>query len=189
MNTFLGFIHHLNWIDILLVAMAVRIIYIGAQSGFVSEFFKVLGLILTLFVSFQYFVPVAHIIRQMNLPEGVFLAAGFLLLWGVLALVCKLIRHGLFMFFTIQTISVVDKWGGALLAVARFFMTASMVLFVFLVTENKYLQTKIVDSVSGRYVVSVAPVIYKELSDRIVSRVFPGAEYNTAVRSTMKNIK
>jgi uncharacterized membrane protein required for colicin V production len=184
---FMHFIHSLNWVDIVVLGLAIRIIFIGMQTGIMSEFMKVLGLIVALFVSFQYYIIVGGFIKLGGkIPDGFFIAAGFLVIWGVVTVVFKFLRQGLFALFTVQTITALDKWGGVLLAVGRFILTASMVMFVFLVTGNEYLQTKTADAFSRPYFVDVAPRLYKGLSDKFVSRVAPDLKYNSAVRDTLK---
>jgi uncharacterized membrane protein required for colicin V production len=186
---FMNFIHSINWVDILLVALAVRIIYVGMHTGFVAEFFKVVGLFLTLFVSFQYYTLLADVLKVGNIPEWLVVTFSFSLICVLMTILCFLIRHGIFMLFTVQTVSAVDKWGGAVMSVGRFFITASLVTYAFLVTGNKYLQTKTMEAVSHKYVVFVAPEIYKSLSEGFVSRLLPNVKYNTAVRETLKDVK
>jgi uncharacterized membrane protein required for colicin V production len=184
---FMHFINTLNWVDIVILGLAIRIIFIGMQTGVMTEFIKVLGLILALFLSFQYYILIGGFLKiGGKIPDGFFLAGGFLVIWFVVTIIFMFLRQGLFILFTVQTITAVDKWGGAILAVGRFVLTASMVLFVFFVTGNEYLQTKAVDAFSCKYLVDVAPRLYKGMSDKFVSRVVPNMKYNSAVRETLK---
>jgi uncharacterized membrane protein required for colicin V production len=187
---FMHFIHSLNWVDILILAFAIRIIYIGMQTGFMTELFKTVGLILGLFASFQYYVLLGGMIKiPGKIPEGLFLAIVFVSIWILVTVIFKFLRQGFFMLFTVQTVSALDKWGGAILAVGRFALTASMVMYVFLVTGDNYLQTKTAEAFSRKYLVNIAPGFYQGLSEKFVSRVFPVVKYNSAVRETMKDLK
>ncbi len=186
---FMHFIKSLNWVDILMLALALRLVYIGLQTGIVTEIFKIFGLVLALFFSFQYFALVASVIKMVKIPEGIIFTVAFLVIWCFMELACMLIRQGLFMIFTIQAQSAVDKWGGAIIAVFRFFVTGSMVLFAFFLTGEKYLQTKASEAASSKYIVKVAPTIYQGLSDGFVSKIFPQEKYNTAVNDALKGIR
>jgi hypothetical protein len=187
---FMHFINSLNWVDILILAFAIRIIYIGMQIGFMTELFKVVGLVLALFCSFQYYILVGGMIKVYGkIPDGYYFVLGFLLIWIIITVIFKFLRQGFFLLFTVQTISTLDKWGGAIVAVGRFALTASMVMFILLVTGDEYLQTKTADAFSRKYLVNVAPRFYKGLSDKIVSKVIPVVKYNSAVRETMKDLK
>ena len=184
------FIHSLNWVDIVVLVLGIRIIYIGMRTGIMTEFIKFLGLVVALFASFQYYIVVGESIKiGGKIPESFFLAAGFLVIWGAVTLVFMFLRQGFFMLFTVQTVSALDKWGGAILAVGRFIVTASMVMFVLLVTGNEYLQTKTTEAFSRKYFVNVAPGLYHGLSTRFVSRVAPNVKYNSAVRDALKGVK
>jgi len=181
------FIHSLNWVDIVVLGLAIRIIFIGMQTGMMTEFMKLLGLIVALFISFQYYVLVGGFIKiGGKIPDGFLYAAGFLLIWAGVTLIFKFLRQGLFMLFTVQTITALDKWGGMALAIGRFVLTASLVMFVFLVTGDEYLQTKTSGAFTRKYFVYVAPQFYQGLSDKVVSRLFPDVKYNHSVRDTLK---
>jgi uncharacterized membrane protein required for colicin V production len=187
---FMHFINSLNWVDILILAFAIRIIYIGMQTGAFTELFKTLGLVLALFLSFQYYILVGGMIKVYGkIPDEYYFVFGFLLIWIIITVIFKFLRQGFFTLFTVQTISVLDKWGGAILAVGRFVLTASMVMYVLLVTGDNYLQTKTAEAFSRKYLVNVAPGFYKALSERFVSRLIPVVKYNSAVRETMKDLK
>jgi uncharacterized membrane protein required for colicin V production len=187
---FMHFINSLNWVDILILALAIRIVYVGIQTGFMTELFKVVGLVLALFTAFQFYVSAGGVVKVWDkVPEGYYFAFSFLLIWIIIAVIFKFLRQGFLLLFTVQTISALDKWGGAVLAVGRFVLTASMVMYVLIVTGESYLQTKAAEAFSSKYLLKVAPGFYKGLSDNFVSKVLPAVKYNSAVRETMKDIK
>ena len=173
----------INWVDILVLALAVRVVYIALQTGFVVEFSKLVGVFLTIFVSFHYYTMFGGFaLKRTDVPDGLLYALAFVALWGLTALLCKLIRDGLLLLFTIQAQSMLDRWGAAIISVFRFVLLASMMMFLFLVTGHPYLQAKTMSSLSHRYLLGAAPAVYGTICNRVVSKIFPAEKYNDAVR-------
>ncbi len=48
-------IKSINWIDAALVFLFIRMIFVGVKNGFISEFFKSLGVVAAVFVSLHYY--------------------------------------------------------------------------------------------------------------------------------------
>lgn len=188
---FMHFLQSLNWVDLLMLAILVRIVYIGIQTGVVIEMFKLLGILLTIFICFHYYAPFARFLMYITRAPWVNImeAVSFGMLWAIMFVVCKLIRDGMFMLFTIDAQSFVDKWGGALLGIGRFFIIGSMTMFLFLIPGEKYLQARTVESFSGKYVISVAPNFYTVLCDGLVSKIFSKERASKAVKEQMKKVE
>lgn len=182
----LDFIKNINWVDIIIILILVRIVYIGVQTGVVIELFKLLGVLVTSFLTLQYFTTLAHFFHQITkAPEPWMIPLAFLLLWGVLFFACKLLRDAIFLVFTIEAQSLVDKWGGALLSIVRFFLVASMTLFAFFLTGEKYIQSKVATSFSKKYAMNAAPGFYHGMWDGFFSKLFAGKKPNPAVADVL----
>jgi uncharacterized membrane protein required for colicin V production len=188
---FMHFLKSLNWIDLLMLAILIRIVFIGMQAGFVIEMFKLLGAFLTVFICFHYYAPFAQVLVGItNSPwYNAAEVLSFLILWGVLFFICKLIRDGMFILFTIDAQSFVNKLGGALLGIGRFFIVGSMALYLFFVTRVEYFETKTMGSFSGKHIVFVAPNFYSVLCEGFVSKVFPSEKVSKAVREQLKRVE
>ena len=185
------FFKSLNWVDLLMLAILIRIVYIGVQAGVVMEMFKLLGALLTTFVCFHYYSAVARfIIHITKAPWGnIVEVLSFVLLWALMFVVCKLIRDGLFILFSIEAKSIVDKWGGALLGIGRFFIIGSMTMFLLLMPGDKYLEARTAEAFSRPYVLMVAPNFYRTFCDGLVVKVFQKEKPNKAVWEHLKKVE
>ncbi len=187
---FMHFINSFNWVDLLILAILVRIVYIGVQTGIVIELFKLLGVLLTAFVTLHYYSQFGVFLNRITkAPAAWMTPAAFVFLWVAMFLACWLIREGLLMIFTIEAQSMVDKWGGAILGIGRFFIVASLTLFLFLSTGDKYFERMVSGSFSQKYILTVAPGFYNGVCDGFVLKVFPNAAANAAVSGELKKIK
>ena len=50
-------IKSINWIDVALVFLLIRMIFVGVKNGFISEFFKFLGIVVAAFISLHFYSP------------------------------------------------------------------------------------------------------------------------------------
>lgn len=172
----MDFIKSFNWVDILLVCVCVRAIFVGFKTGFITEFFKATGLIFAIFVTLHYFstltVLFAAQVKLFELPTVAILM--FLALWAATTYIFKLIREGLMMVFSIQAHPAVDKWGGAFLSSLRGVVVASMVFYVILLSYNPDVIRVAQDSLA-RQVVSYLPTgIYTGIFNGFVVKFVPG---------------
>ena len=179
---------HINWVDILMAVVAFRVIYSGVQSGFAAEFLNFLAALVAVFTSFHYYIALAGLVAKTAVPSPVLHTSAFVVLCVGTLLLCLLIKNGLFMLFTVQTQSALDKWGAAVAAVFRFFLAGSLILCGLLISENKYFERMIGASYSGPKIVRIAPQVYRTLCDGFVTRLFPEEKKNPAVSKAVDNI-
>ena len=182
----MGFLKSLNWVDVVLAALAVRIVYISVKTGFVTEFMKTLATLIAVFLAFHYYVKLALFMShamgvQAGLMESVFQTVAFAAIWSLTLLAMKFVRDGILLVFTVQTISAVDRWGAVVVSVARFFLTASMIMFVLLLSDEPYMERMTSSAFAQKYVLCVAPSTYRKMTDGFVVKFFPNEKSNTAV--------
>ena len=88
----MGFLKSLNWVDILIAALAVRIVYISVKTGFVTEFMKTLATLIAVFLAFHYYTKLAAILShaagaKAGLTDPVIQTIVFAVIWGVTLLI------------------------------------------------------------------------------------------------------
>jgi uncharacterized membrane protein required for colicin V production len=172
----------LDWVDILVAVLAVKMLFTSFKTGFVTEFMKTLGLFIALVVAFHYYSKVALMLGgSVALTLPILQVIVFAGIWLVIVTAMKYIREGLFLVFTVQTISLVDRWGAAVVSVGRFFLTAGMLLFIFLLTDDPYMERMTRSSLSQAYVLPAATEAYKRTFEAIVVKFYPGKKMNPAV--------
>lgn len=186
----MAWLGRLNWVDLVVGLIFVRIVFVGINTGFVIEFFKFLGTVFTVFVCLHYFSPLSALLASFtSSPLVVAVCVTFPLFWFFLFLLCKIVRDGLLMVFSIEAQAFVDKWGGALVGSVRACFVASMILFLFLLTENAYLESMTARSLSGRYLARVSPGVYQAIHEALVAKLFPGDRLNPEVARQLGKIE
>jgi uncharacterized membrane protein required for colicin V production len=180
------FFQKLNWVDFCVVALAVRIVYMGYLSGFVIEFMKAIGTVGALFAAFHYYERLAGMVaRWVPVSVAILETIMFVGLWALVFLAFKLLRDGLLKLFKVDTTAVIDKWCAMAVAAGRFVLSASMFLFILLVTDVPYFEKMTVASVTQRYVVPVAPKLYIGITDGFLKKFFPDMHVDPAFNREM----
>ncbi len=172
----MDFITGINWIDILLVCVCARAVFIGFKTGFITEFFKTTGLLFSIFVTLNYYTTLTVLfaaqVTLFELPMVAILM--FLALWGVTTYVFKLVREGLMMVFSVQAHPAVDRVGGLFLSCLRGVVVCGMVFYALLLSYSPDI-LRMAQSSWSRQVVSYLPTgIYAGIFNGFVVKFFPG---------------
>ena len=178
----LDILKNINWVDILIGAISIRIIYIGTKNGFIVEFFKWIGVLFSIFITFHYYSNLAKIL-QSRLPISGSIAQSlcFVLLWSLVFLMFKLIREGMMLMLKIQAHSLLDKWGGLLVSILRSILIGSLVLVFLQVLGVEYITKNVRKSFLNDYLFDIAPKVYEVSYDGFVDKFFPSEKLNLAV--------
>jgi hypothetical protein len=112
----------INWMYVLMIAILIRIVYIGVVNGFITEFYKLLGVLSACIFAFHYYPVIATAVHD-RLPMfslDNWQAFYFCVIWFVTVVIFRLIRDGLLMMFKVDAHPALDQWGGAILASKKF---------------------------------------------------------------------
>jgi len=180
-------IKSINWIDVALLVLFIRMIFVGVKNGFISEFFKFLGVITAVFVSLHYFsFFAAWLARKIHFTWGYWDLVIFAALWFAVTIIFKLLRDGIVFLFKVETTHQgFDKYAAGVVAVARGILVCSLTIFLILLAHNGVLTRMAVNSysfkISGRAAVSTYSFLYNNLVDKL----FAGQHYNAAAAEVL----
>jgi len=178
----LEIVQKLNWIDIVIIIIALRALYIGLKRGFVSEIFHLFAVLAAIFVIFHYYPLCSKFLEsKIFFKLGIAKAVAFVAIWVAVALVAKFVRDGVNMLFKIEAKSFIDKFGGLIVAVGRAALVCSLLLCFFMVTETEYLSRNIQGSYFSSNVIKLAPDVYRGMHKVFVSKYFPNEKINPDV--------
>jgi len=177
-----AFIHKLNWVDIGVAIVFVRIILVGFGRGFTVEIFKLLATVCGIFVSIHFYSNISSFVSSRSPLTIEF--ADPIVLAGLIFLVLvifKFIRDGILLAFHIQPLLWINKWIGLLLSILRGFLVASLiVLFIFLVPVE-YFKNSAQSSFSKSRLIELSPKTYAFIFENIYSKFSSDEEINKAI--------
>ncbi len=173
---------NINWVDLLIFFISMRIIYIGTKNGFVIEFFKWLGILFTIFITFHYYSELAKLLQsRLPISESIAQSLCFGLLWALLSLIFKLIREGLMLMLKMEAHPLLDKWGGLLVSILRSILIGSLVLVFLRVLGVEYITKNVKKSFVNSYLFDISPKVYEAGYDGFINKFFPSEKLNLSV--------
>lgn len=182
----LNILKQLNWVDIIIVFLLLRILYISTVNGFVIELFKLIGTISAIYISFHYFVICSDfVMRRVSAQQGFplnfmdFLI--FVLLVVTVYLVFVLLRKVVCHFVKMEAVPMLSKWGGLILGLARGILTASLVVFTLSISTIPYLNTSAKEAYSGRRLFNIAVSTYSNAWNGVMSKFTVNEKFNKVI--------
>src|SRR3989338_3088823 len=111
----------LNWVDILVIILMIRIIYVGFQEGLSHEVFPVISAFLTTIVGLRYYAKIGAFISEniVSVPLEVSNFSVFLTLTAAVALVLKALKVFLNKIISVRWHPFLEHVGGIIFGVAR----------------------------------------------------------------------
>ena len=181
------FLSSFNWVDILIIVIAARVIFIGAQKGLVIELFKLIGIFLTTFFTLHFYIRLGKFLHKfLFIPVFLEETISFIFLVILFIVIFKFIRDGFLLLIKAEAQPTINQWGGAIVGSLRSILICGLIINLFFVIGTKYLANKAQNSFFGYYLVDLSPKIYEACYKGFVSKLFPNEEYNKEVFS-LKN--
>lgn len=188
----LDILKQLNWVDVIIVFLLLRILYISTVNGFVIELFKLIGIISSIYISFHYFVVFSDLVmrrvsteQQFPLEFMDFLIFVFLVI--IVYLVFVLLRKVVCHFVKMEAVPALSKWGGLILGLARGILTASLVVFMLSISTIPYLNTSIKAAYSGQRLFNIAVSTYSQLWNGVMSKFMLNEKFNKVITEIEKD--
>jgi uncharacterized membrane protein required for colicin V production len=177
----------INWVDAALVLLFVRMIFTGVKNGFISEFFKFLGVVVAVFVSLHYYSYfAAWAAWKTHISWDYWDLMVFAGLWFGVAFIFRFIREGLLVLFKVDTKHEgFDKYAAGIVAVARGILVCSMTIFLVLLMYNGPLTRMVLRSYSYKITGRAAVSTYSFLFNNLVNKLFEGQHYNAAAAQVL----
>ncbi|MBI3601399.1 MAG: CvpA family protein [Candidatus Omnitrophica bacterium] len=183
MNTFTHILESINWVDVVMLVLLIRSVFIGVKTGFVIELFKFLGVLGAVLVGLHYYALMAALIaKKTNWSLESFEFVIFVLLCLLAVLVVKCLRDWFLMFFKFEsTHAGFNQWGAGFICVLRALFLASLIMYALLLTRVEYLQRETLTSISQKLALKVAPNTYHFLFHQVIGKIFTQQKFNEDV--------
>lgn len=155
----------LNWVDILIVILMLRISYVAFQDGLSHEIFPLITSVIVIVSSLHYYRTVGLAISRnlFNMPREITDFLAFLALAVVSGLIAKLLKALLDKVVKVQWHPLLERFGGLVFGVFRAAVLVSMVLIILALAPLPYLQRSIRDkSLMGIYFLRIGPAVYEK---------------------------
>lgn len=181
----LEIIKRLNWVDILFVIVLIRIGYIAVKSGFLTEFFKILGTIFAAFLSLHYCTSLTNYVKGWAFLKPVSLEFLDLISYIILAVIAYLVfvvlRVAILRFIKMEPVPKLDRWGALVLGLLRGILLNSLIVFALVTSTILYFRYSAFESYSGKTVFKIAPAVYSGIWNGIASKFMTKDKINESI--------
>jgi membrane protein required for colicin V production len=184
----LDILKQINWVDIFLLILTLRVCFVAVKSGFLVELFKLAGTVAAVYLSLHYYISLAgYAVKWLSLEKVIPLDFLEFLIFLVLAIggyfIFILLRSVFSRFLKMEAISALNKWGGLLLGIARAVLLSSLMILVLVLSNVKYFKKSVQESYLGQHLSVVAPDTYTWLWNSVVSKFSATEKYNGVIPS------
>ncbi|MBN2830754.1 MAG: CvpA family protein [Candidatus Omnitrophica bacterium] len=182
-----------NWLDICILIIIFRVLYIAIKNGFTAELFKFFGIICAIYLSMHYYTAITDFIRG-KIPVEEKMPLEFLdfLIFLILALTGNflfvLLRNAVNNLIKIEAVSTLNKWGGLFLGALRSVLLASIIVFALTISSIPYFKQSVKRSYIGPRIISVGVDTYSWLWNSIFSRFLASERVNRIVLEVKEGV-
>ena len=152
-----------NWVDILVAILMLRISYVAFRDGLSHEIFPFIGSILIMVLAMHYYTALGAFIsrKMMNMPIELANFLSFLLLVVAQGFLVRLLKVALDKIVKVQWHPIMEKFGGLAVGIMKAYVVTGIVLTTLSLMPLSYLRWSIKDkSLTGKYILRAGPEIY-----------------------------
>ncbi|MDD2679238.1 MAG: CvpA family protein [Candidatus Omnitrophica bacterium] len=189
----LNILKQINWVDIFVLILTLRVCSIAVKNGFPVELFKLAGTLTAVYLALHYYLDLAEYLKgwlsfggKMPLKFLEFLIF-FALAAGAYYLFI-LLRNIFSRFLKMEAVSALNKWGSLLLGIARAALLASLIMFMLVISSIGYFGKSVKESYSGQYLFSLAPDTYAWIWNSVISKFSVAEKYNAVIPSIKEEV-
>jgi membrane protein required for colicin V production len=156
-----------NWVDLLVVTLMIRTVYVSLKDGLSHEIFPLLGSVLTLILGLHYYGRLGSMLYGVAgmIPLSMLKLASFLAIIVISGFILKMLKILVDAVIKVTWHPFIEKFGGMLAGVLRGMVVTSMALICLALVPLSYLQWSIKErSVSGMFFLRIGPGIYRTVS-------------------------
>ncbi len=178
-------IKQLNWVDLFVVFLLLRILYVSAKNGFVAELFKLIGIIFTIYLSLHYYSKLSNLIsKRMSLEQSRLEYVDFFIFISLVAatyLIFAFLRKIFLNFVKIEAVAILSKWGGLILGFFRGALSGGLVIIILSIATLPYLNTSARKSYFGERLFNITVFAYSALWNGVMSKFMVNEKFNQAI--------
>ncbi len=175
----------LNWVDFVIIIFFFRICYIALKNGFPVELFKFLGTIVSVYLALHYYTTISDFLDArlasniLSLDFLDVICFVLLVIIGYLAFV--ILRMAFLHVVKIEAISLLNRWGGLVLGLARGILWTGLVVYFLTISTIDYINESVKNSYLAKYNIEAPLVIYRGLWNGLCSKFMTQEKLNTNV--------
>jgi len=162
----LDWISKVNWVDVLFLIIILRSIYVGAQKGFFTELFNILGVGIAIVLSIHFYSPGANLLlKYFFIPLNISNLIAFMAVMFFVYLLFQLVENIIKKLIKIEILpnfnKVINKIGGPVIGLCKGIAISIFIFLVLLLIPVGYVVNSAkVNFLSGEFFSQAATTLY-----------------------------
>jgi len=182
----------INWVDIFVVIVLLRVSYVSVNTGLPAEIFKLLGTISAIYLSLHYYASLQDFVVNLagfkSIPLGLYTLVTVAILSFSGYAVFSVLRNFFLRLLNFENVSALFKLLGLGIGALRGILLSSLLIFMMVISGYDYFKTSVKDSYSGKFIFKIAPATYTFLWNGVSSRFMTGEKYNKNIPEIRKDL-
>jgi uncharacterized membrane protein required for colicin V production len=156
----------INWLDILVLIVILRTVYIGTKLGLTAELFNFFGVLVSLVCAVMWYSRMADfLVINFKLPIWLSQFLCFIIIAQILRLIFKYSLALLLKVLNVQFIPQLERIGGGVIGLGRGVILSGIIILAIGLIPNSYLKESIEEkSFSGKFLVTAVENTYVALT-------------------------
>jgi uncharacterized membrane protein required for colicin V production len=172
----------INIVDLIVLGIFIRSIYIGFKEGILVELFKLVGIFFATFFTLHYFAGLGEILSNiLPLPADMVLVISYVLIWVLSVVIFSFVRQGWMLGFPPVEKTIFLKVAGGVAGGFRAIFVSGLLFIALFMTGQNVIANSARKSYTGFYLKDISVSVYQFCFDHFVAPVFPKEPFNKKV--------
>jgi uncharacterized membrane protein required for colicin V production len=156
----------INWLDLIILVLILRTVYIGAKLGLTAELFNFFGVLVGLVCAVVWYSRTADVlVMNFKLPVWLSQFLCFIIIAQFVRLIFKYGMALLLKILNVQFVPQIERIGGGIIGLGRGVILSGIIIVAIGLIPNDYLKESIeVKSFTGRFLIKAVESTYVSLT-------------------------
>lgn len=184
----LNILKQINWVDVGVLILVVKICLTAVKNGFPIELFKFIGTLAAIYLSSHYYIILSDYLANWlalgkRLPLEFLDFVAFVSIAIVGYSIFVLLRSVFGKLLKMEAISSLNKWGSLVLGLVRALLVASLIIFSMFISSIDYFKSSAKTSYAGKRLFTICPNTYSWIWQSITSKFATSEKFNDTITS------
>lgn len=160
-------ITRINWVDVVIAVIALRIVYTAFADGLSHQIFPFLGSIAMAVLGLRYYTVLGSFISRVTggIPLRFSEFIAFIMIVTALAFAIRFIKKVIDIIVKVEWHPLIERFGGIIAGIGRAYLIVSIVLIILVLAPVPYLQSSVIErSLMGRHILMGGAEVYEKAS-------------------------
>ncbi|MBF0385976.1 MAG: CvpA family protein [Candidatus Omnitrophica bacterium] len=169
----------INWVDIILICVLVRGMFVAQKSGLVNELLKFFGVFFAAIISCHYYVRFGTFLtKKLMIKEPISETAAFCFISIIIIVIFYLICEAWLLILKIEAKSGINEWGSQVFSLLKGSLLNGLIVVALIIPGHKFISESAKYSMTGPFFKNAAVAVYRVFYKGFLGQFFPDEPLN-----------